>query len=180
MLIFTLSLAIPMQIRQATTADLLLLQAIGRQTFAASFGEDNTAADMEQYLNEKFSTEQLSKELEHPESHFFFAEIEGEVIGYLKINTGTAQSEQILENALEIERIYVLAAYHGKGIGKQLFDKALEIAKAKDFHLIWLGVWEENPRAIRFYAKQGFVPFDTHIFVLGEDVQTDLLMKLVV
>ncbi len=165
-------------IRKVDLKDLSLLQTIGRQTFAESFAKDNTAADMEQYLNDKFSAEQLRKELEHPESQFFFAEVEGEVIGYLKINTGTAQSEQVLESALEIERIYVRAAYHGKGIGKRLFDKAFAIVQVEALRVIWLGVWEKNPKAIRFYERQGFVVFDKHLFMLGKDEQTDFLMKL--
>ncbi|SMG52036.1 GNAT family N-acetyltransferase, partial [Sphingobacterium psychroaquaticum] len=101
-----------------------------------------------------------------------------EVIGYLKINFGQSQTELKDEKALEIERIYVLKEYHGKNVGQVLYQKAMEIAKEKKADYVWLGVWEENPRAISFYKKNGFVEFDKHIFKLGDDEQTDIIMKL--
>jgi ribosomal protein S18 acetylase RimI-like enzyme len=104
--------------------------------------------------------------------------LENEVIGYLKINFGKAQTESINDNALEIHRIYVLKQFHGKKIGQLFVDKVLEIVNEYPAEYIWLGVWEENHRAIAFYTKNGFAEFDKHIFTLGDDVQTDLLMKL--
>ncbi|MEY4459269.1 MAG: hypothetical protein RIT38_474, partial [Bacteroidota bacterium] len=91
---------------------------------------------------------------------------------------GASQTELKDNTALEIERIYVAKAFHGKKIGQLLYDKAIEVAKVKMVEYIWLGVWEENHRAINFYTKNGFVAFDKHIFVLGEDAQTDIMMKL--
>ena len=82
------------------------------------------------------------------------------------------------KSAVEIERIYVLPEFQGKDVGKQLYNKALEIAQQKNAEFMWLGVWEENPRAISFYKKNGFVEFDKHIFKLGDDEQTDIMMKL--
>ncbi len=83
------------------------------------------------------------------------------------------------DNAVEIERIYVLHDFHGKGVAQRLYDKAIQVARLKHADFVWLGVWEENPRAIRFYQKNGFVVFDKHTFLLGTDEQTDLMMKLV-
>jgi ribosomal protein S18 acetylase RimI-like enzyme len=83
------------------------------------------------------------------------------------------------KTALEIERIYVLKDFHGKSVGQMLYKKALEIAQMKKVSYVWLGVWEENPRAISFYKKNGFVEFDKHIFKLGDDEQTDIMMKLI-
>lgn len=133
---------------------------------------------MKEYLESKFSNEKLKAELEDKSSEFYFAEIENDVIGYLKINFGHSQTEIKNENALEIERIYVLKEFHGKKVGQVLYEKAIEIAKQKVVDYVWLGVWEENPRAIRFYEKNGFVEFDKHIFMLGDDKQTDIMMKL--
>lgn len=96
----------------------------------------------------------------------------------MKVNFGNVQTELKDNSALEIERIYVLKDYHGKKIGQKLYEKAIEIAKEKDAKYIWLGVWEENHRAINFYQKNGFEVFDKHIFVLGNDEQTDIMMKL--
>jgi ribosomal protein S18 acetylase RimI-like enzyme len=100
------------------------------------------------------------------------------VIGYLKLNFGASQTELKDNNALEIERIYVLKEFHGKKVGQFLFDKAIEIAKEYHVAYVWLGVWENNKRALQFYTKNGFVEFDQHIFVLGDEAQTDIMMKL--
>ncbi|GJH39565.1 hypothetical protein RCZ04_01150 [Capnocytophaga sp. HP1101] len=78
---------------------------------------------------------------------------------------------------MEIERIYVLKSFHGSGVGQELYQKAITVAREQAVQYVWLGVWEQNPRAIRFYEKNGFVPFDKHVFVLGNDPQTDILMK---
>ncbi|MEY3646668.1 MAG: hypothetical protein RL127_1376 [Bacteroidota bacterium] len=179
-----------LQIRQAKLEDLAALQMIGRKTFAETFEAGNSEENLASYLAEGFSTEKLSAELANAYSHFYFAETNGQVLGYLKVNTGEAQTENQDPSALEIERIYVLQEFHGKEVGQKLYLKAgkevgqklylkaLSIAHEQNAPYIWLGVWEKNPRAIRFYEKQGFVEFDQHIFQLGEDAQTDILMKL--
>lgn len=133
---------------------------------------------MREYLKKGFSTEKLKTELTDKNAEFYFAELDDKVIGYLKVNFGQSQTEIKDKNALEIERIYVLKEFHGKKIGEILYDKAIELAKEKNVEYIWLGVWEENPRAIRFYEKNGFVAFGKHIFKLGNDEQTDIMMKL--
>ena len=101
-------------------------------------------------------------------------------MGYLKINFGDAQTESFNENALEVQRIYVLQNFHGKNIGQLLLDEVKKIAKSTGVDSVWLGVWEENHRAIRFYTKNGFVVFDKHVFIMGNDEQTDLLMQLLI
>ena len=78
---------------------------------------------------------------------------------------GKSQTEKQSTNSLEIERIYVIKEFHGKNIGQLLCDKAIEVATQKGAEYVWLGVWEENPRAINFYKKNGFVEFDKHIFI---------------
>jgi ribosomal protein S18 acetylase RimI-like enzyme len=100
------------------------------------------------------------------------------VIGYLKLNFGQSQTELQDNRALEIERIYVLKEFHGKSVGQLLYAKASQIARQKRADYVWLGVWEENPRAISFYKKNGFIEFDKHVFLLGKDEQTDIMMKL--
>jgi ribosomal protein S18 acetylase RimI-like enzyme len=155
------------------------LKHISQTTFLETFGDLNSAANMQNYLDNNLSIEQLSNELTNPDSEFYFAEINNEIIGYLKVNYNNAQTENKLQNALEIERIYVLKEFHGKKIGNVLIEKVFEIANKKAVDSIWLGVWEQNHRAISFYTKYGFEIFDKHIFKLGNDIQTDLLMKLV-
>lgn len=133
---------------------------------------------MQKYLDEGFSFEKLSRELKDPNAKFFFAVLDEEIIGYLKLNFGDSQTELKDNKALEIERIYVSKEFHGKSVGQLLYDKAIEVAKHKNADYVWLGVWEENPRAISFYKKNGFVEFDKHIFKLGNDEQIDIMMKL--
>ena len=165
-------------IRAISISDLPQLQKIGKTTFAETFTEHNTKEDLDKYLELSFSNEKLSSELNTPNSSFYFAEIEHNVVGYLKINFGASQTELKDNEALEIERIYVLQAFHGKKIGQALYEKAISIAKEIKVKYVWLGVWEQNNKAIQFYKKNGFVQFDTHIFKLGNDEQTDIMMKL--
>lgn len=159
--------------------ELKQLQEIGRQTFSETFSAGNTEENMKNYLEEGFSDEKLSQELNDPNATFYFAKQDDDIIGYLKLNFGASQTELKDESALEIERIYVLKDFHGKSVGQVLYNKAIDIAKENKARYVWLGVWEENPRAISFYKKNGFVEFDKHIFKLGDDEQTDIMMKLI-
>jgi ribosomal protein S18 acetylase RimI-like enzyme len=129
-------------------------------------------------LEEELSIKKLTAELNNTKSLFYFANLNNEVIGYLKLNFGESQTELKDNKALEIERIYVSKDFYGKSVGQLLYNKAIQIAKQKKADYIWLGVWEENLRAIAFYKKNDFVAFDKHIFKLGNDEQTDLMMKL--
>ncbi len=158
--------------------DLSQLQTISRQTFFETFSANNTEENMAKYLAEELSLEKLTTELNNPNSAFYFAMLGSTVIGYLKLNFGQSQTELKDDRAVEIERIYVLKAYHGKSVGQLLYNKAIQVARETNADYVWLGVWEENLRAINFYKKNGFVAFDKHIFRLGNDEQTDLMMKL--
>lgn len=166
------------EVKRVTLKDIEQLQEIGRKTFYETFSSGNTEENMKKYLEEGFSVSKLTGELSNPNSEFYFATLSDNVIGYLKLNVGQSQTEMKDEGALEIERIYVLKEFHGKKVGQILYEKAMEVARQKNADYVWLGVWEENPRAINFYKKNGFVEFDKHIFKLGEDEQTDIMMKL--
>lgn len=166
-------------LKKASAGDLETLQQIGRETFYETFAKHNSEEEMQKYLAESFSSEKLLKELNTPDSQFFIAWEEENPVGYLKINSGASQTELQDEASLEIERIYVKSSYHGKKVGQLLYDKALEIALRQQKKYIWLGVWEENKRAVSFYSKNGFTEFDKHIFRLGDEEQTDLMMKKV-
>ena len=167
------------EIKKIGLDQLVPLQEIGRKTFYDTFFESDSEESMKTYLATSFSTQKLTAELENPNSEFYFATQNEVVIGYLKINFGPAQTELQDGNSLEIERIYVLQDYHGKKVGQLLFEKAIAIAKDNSCSYVWLGVWEENHRALQFYSKNGFVAFDKHIFVFGDEAQTDIMMKLV-
>ena len=157
--------------------ELSALAAIGEKTFRQTFASSNDPKEFEAYLENAFAQEQLSRELNDPETSFFFAKVDGEIVGYLKTNRAGAQTEKVDGRTLEIERIYVDADVQGSGLGKALFQHALEEANALGADAIWLGVWEENPKAIEFYMRQGFEAFGEHEFRIGSDVQRDILMR---
>ena len=166
------------EIKKVTIKDIDQLQKIGRQTFEETFSESNTEENLKTYLDKGFSTEKMTAELHDKNSVFYFVTRDNNVIGYLKLNFGASQTELKDQKALEIERIYVLNQFQGKKVGQMLYDKAIEVARKKNMDYIWLGVWEKNQKAISFYKKNGFTPFDSHIFKLGNDEQTDIMMKL--
>ncbi|QIY90071.1 GNAT family N-acetyltransferase [Chryseobacterium gallinarum] len=164
-------------INKASPEDWEIIQELGILTFTETFSEDNSEEAMEKYLEESFNTEKIKSELNNPDSIFYIAWEEDDPVGYLKVNSGNAQTELQDNNSLEIERIYVKKSHHGKKVGQLLYDQAVDTAKALQKSYVWLGVWEENLRALQFYRKNGFVEFDKHIFRLGDEEQTDLMMK---
>jgi ribosomal protein S18 acetylase RimI-like enzyme len=166
------------EIRKVTLADIDQLQKISRQTFFETFSAGNTEENMTKYLEDEFSVEKLIVELKDENAEFYFATLDKSVIGYLKLNYGQSQTELQDDKSIEIERIYVLKDFHGKKVGQVLYEKAIQTARQANADFVWLGVWEENFRAINFYRKNGFIEFDKHIFTLGNDEQTDIMMKL--
>jgi ribosomal protein S18 acetylase RimI-like enzyme len=166
------------RIVEISLRDLKNLQALARRTFYESFAAVNSEQNMASYMESHFSDEKMTAEILNPNSNFFVALWEEATCGYLKINKGIAQT--VLQNGkgLEIERIYIENAFKGRGIGKLFISKAVEVAKLSSANYLWLGVWEHNHQAVQFYEKNGFKPYDKHIFKLGDDEQTDLLMKL--
>lgn len=167
-------------IRKATISDLEVIQEISKQTFIETFAEVNTPENMDNYVRENFNSQQIALEVNNRESSFYLASLYNKIIGYMKLNFGDSQTEIRSPQAMEIHRIYVLKAFHGKKIGQLLLNEAILIGKKFGVDSIWLGVWEENHKAIEFYSKNDFVEFDKHIFTLGNDLQTDLLMELII
>ncbi len=149
-------------IKEVTISDLLQLQYISKRTFFEAFSDVNTEENMAKYLEEGFSLERLTEELNNADSEFYFALIDDNIVGYLKLNSGQSQTDLKDDHSLEIERIYVLPEFHGKKIGQLFYEKAVQIAMQKNVDYIWLGVWEENHKALKFYSKNGFVEFDKH------------------
>lgn len=154
------------------------LQQFSRDIFYATFAAQNTPENMAAYLEKAFNDQQIQSELANPSSAFWLALAEGRIAGYVKVNFREAQQDLKADNAMEIERIYVDQPYQGQGLASQLLTKAIELAKEAAVDFVWLGVWEHNQRAIRFYEKSGFRIFDSHEFYLGDDKQTDLMMRL--
>ena len=165
-------------ITKITIDDLDALIEISKKTFIAFFKEFNSDENLNNYVNKAFTTTKIHTEITNTNSEFYFAKHKNEIIGYLKLNLKTAQTELQDPSSLEIERIYVVENFIGKQVGQLLMKTAIESALNKNLKYIWLGVWEHNLRAIQFYQKHNFAIFDTHIFKMGNDDQTDYLMKL--
>jgi ribosomal protein S18 acetylase RimI-like enzyme len=168
-----------LNIQRATEADLEELQSISMRTFCQAFERFNTAEDMELYLTHCLSIEQLHIEMNTQRSEFYLGRMGDETVGYLKLNHHNSKHDTLDTKGLEIERIYVEEAYWGKDIGQHLFEFARDKATEIQATHLWLGVWEHNARAIRFYEKLDFKPFGTDVFMLGKDAQTDILMRKV-
>ena len=154
------------------------LRYLSIKTFQETFSDQNTDDNINEYLRLKMNSCKLLNELKNPNTEFYFVYNKSSLLGYLKLNYKDAQTENVLENkAFEIERIYLLKTFKNMGYGKQLFKKIVSIGKLKGYRRLWLGVWENNLPAIRFYNKLKLKTFDKHNFILGNDIQTDFLMK---
>lgn len=164
------------KIEKCNHEDLKKLQEVSIETFHDTFKEQNSPENMKAYLEKAFNEKQLEQELSNAASQFYFILDDEEIAGYLKVNVDEAQSEQMGDESLEMERIYIRDKFQGKGFGKHLFNKALEVAMAQDKKSIWLGVWEKNDHAIGFYQKIGFVQTGAHSFYMGDEEQIDLIM----
>lgn len=168
------------KITKCTLDDLHKLQGISYETFNETFKEQNTLENMKAYLEKAFNLKKLEDELSNPSSEFFFVYFNNELAGYLKVNINDAQSEDMGNEALEVERIYIKRDFQKHGLGKYLLNKAIEVAKVHNKTKVWLGVWEKNENAIAFYKKLGFVEIGAHSFYMGDEEQIDIIMTLAI
>ena len=164
-------------IKQVTEADLSIIKDISIKTFCETFEKDNTPEDTQKYIETNFTDEKMLSEIKTEGSKFFLAYLDDKVVAYLKINTGEAQTEKQGNNSMEIQRIYVLSEFKGKRIGSLLMKKAEEEANKMNIKRLWLGVWEHNEQALNFYNKKGYKRFSEHVFMFGNDPQTDYLLE---
>ncbi|MEK4852445.1 GNAT family N-acetyltransferase [Paenibacillus sp. FSL H7-0756] len=167
-------------IKRCSSGDLGTLQKISIETFTDTFKNQNSPEAIEAYLKKAFHIEQLKKECTNRNSEFHFIYYNEEIAGYLKVNAEDAQSENMGEDSLEVERIYIRRPFHRLGLGKLLIEKAVELAVEKNKRKLWLGVWEQNGNAISFYNNMNFVQTGAHSFYMGDEEQTDLIMTRII
>ena len=168
-----------LHIRRATPADAPALSASASLWFEETFGAQNDPEDMRRYLGKAFSPAQQSAELSDPRRVTLLAEEGGELAGYVYLHRtppGGAHHGVPAGEAVEIQRFYVSSRHHGHGVARKLMEAAMETAREMGGELLWLGVWEHNTRAIRFYQKHGFADVGEQDFVLGTDLQHDRVM----
>jgi ribosomal protein S18 acetylase RimI-like enzyme len=163
--------------KQCVLEDLTTLQNISRKTFEDTFAATNTEVNMNAYIERAFNREKLEGEMLNPSSSFHLVYMDGELAGYLKLNVDRAQTDIHDPRSLEVERIYIVKEFQGLGLGSRLMSKAVEVAVEHSKSFIWLGVWERNEAALRFYRKMGFYRIGEHLFVVGDDPQTDLILR---
>ena len=166
------------KIRKCLIEDLEILHSISEETFFEAFAKDNSQHNFEEYIKAAFSKKQVASELRNPLSQFYFAFSQDRLAGYIKLNFGRAQTDLADQDGMELERIYVLSKFQNQRIGKRLLDFAIDIARSEKVNFIWLEVWEANTQAIRFYERGGFRHSGFHPFKLGDEDQTDYIMKL--
>ncbi len=166
-------------IRPAKLDDAKLLTELAYKTFWDAFAHHpkNPPDDLAAYMRQAFTEEQLLSELSDANNIFLIAEYEGETAGYAKLIIGTTEDGVTAKNPIELSRLYSHQRFLGKGVGQSLIDECFSIAKTNGHDVMWLGVWEYNPRAQKFYEKNGFHFVGKHTFLLGSDPQIDLLMQ---
>lgn len=158
--------------------ELAELLYVAKQTYFETFFDAfNDPDGFYTYTSALFAPDKLASELSHPDIVFYFARWQGNIAGYIKVNFNAAQSNFKTDQCAEIEHLYILAEYHEKHIGKSLLNRAIEIARNQNLNYVWLSVWENNHKAIRFYERNGFATFDVHHYEIDGDAQRDLLMK---
>ncbi len=167
-----------LDIRRAVPSDAPRLAELARRTFATAFADDSTPSNIAAYLREAFSDEQIRAELADTRSTFIWAEQTGIPAGYAKLRRGSALDCVSSIDPVQLERIYAETDQIGVGIGKTLLHTAIKIAQSEGFKTLWLGVWQDNSRAIEFYRRQGFRDVGQRDFMLGHDRHTDLVMEL--
>ncbi|MDF3076228.1 MAG: paiA [Sphingobacteriaceae bacterium] len=166
-----------LSIRPATIQDVEILASLGRQTFHEAYADQNSEEDMQSYISKNFSGEQISQKINEPGAFFFIAEYNGVPVGYTRYGSSSISALDG-QNAIGLERIYILNEFQGKGIGRRLVDHAIDFARAAGKEMIWLGVWEKNYNALGFYTRMGFRKVGEKTFTIGSDVQNDYVMAL--
>lgn len=166
-------------IRRVDLQDAEVLTQLAYTTFWDAFNDhpQNAPDDLAAYMSSAFSEDQIASELAEPQNVFLIAEIEGQPAGYAKLTIGAIEQGITAERPIELNRLYSHQQFLGKGVGQALMDACFSTARELGCDVMWLGVWEHNPRAQRFYEKNGFRFIGSHVFQLGSDPQTDLLMQ---
>jgi diamine N-acetyltransferase len=166
-----------MTIRLAYLSDAILLRDLSEVTFRDTYSPFNTPENMEAHVAEKFDLDTIESELQKTDYQHIVIENEEALIGFAKLVLNHAEGDLEVNGAIEIQRFYILPEYKGQNLGRKLMDFCCKWASQQGFKTIWLGVWEHNPNAFAFYTRMGFEQYGSHVFVLGDDIQNDYLMK---
>ncbi len=165
------------EIREATLHDIPAMREVAISSYADTFSDSNSPENMEAFFKDSYNLRKLEEELHEPNSRLFIA-FEGDTqVGFLRLRKSNEVVNLLGENTIELQRLYVLTSAQGKSVGRLLMETAMAYAQQKKYDWIWLGVWEKNFRAQRFYGNWGFEKFSEHTFWMGDDPQVDWLLK---
>ncbi len=167
-----------LRIRPATLADAALIAKLGAETFVTSFGAQNTPENLAKHLAKAFGEEIQKREIANPEITYFIAELDGRIAGYAQVHEGEAPECVTGPAPVEVRRFYVVHDFHGTGIAQVLMSACAAEARRRGGRTLWLGVWDQNPRGIRFYTKFGYRDVGGQTFMLGDDAQQDRVLSL--
>ncbi|MEO5821562.1 MAG: GNAT family N-acetyltransferase [Vicinamibacteraceae bacterium] len=165
-----------MHIRRGTAEDAAALAAFAARTFAETFATDCTPEDMQAHLAQSYGVDRQGAELTDPHVVTLLAEQDGRLVGYAQLRNAPPPVSVVAPDVHELHRFYVDRPSQGAGVAQRLMAAVQDAAREAGARHLWLGVWEHNARALRFYAKCGFVDVGSHVFVLGGDRQTDRVM----
>lgn len=164
-------------VRTAQESDASALANISEKTFVETFAKDNRPEDMTAYISKTFGYEEQLAEIRDPKRMIALAWNGSRVGGFYHLFDGTADPSVFGSRPIELLRLYASSEWHGTGLGTLLMDKCIEEARVAGFETLWPGVWERNFRAQAFYRKYAFTECGTHVFHLGKDAQTDIIMS---
>jgi len=162
---------------KCSLSDLDQIVQIAKSTFIDAFEADNDDEDFQTYIASTFSRSKLTEAIENPFTTFYFVYAKDNLVGYFKLNENDAQTDLRDEDSLELERIYVVPEFQGKSIGNRMLQQVKILGSQTRKTFLWLGVWEHNKEAIKFYEKNGFSKFGMHPYYIGKDMQMDWLMR---
>ena len=165
------------EIRSASIDDIPAMREVAIESYVEKFSQYNTPENMEAFLKEAYSLEQLTKEFYEPESQLTLAFSDNLVVGFVRLRKNNEVDHYLGNNHIELQRLYVHPGFQNQKIGKMLMESAMQYAMKGQFEWIWLGVWEHNTEAQRFYQRWGFEKFSEHVFQMGDDPQIDWLLK---
>lgn len=167
-------------IRKAHRSYAWQLAQLAEVTFRDTFGAANTAQDMDNHCHASYGEAVQADEIADPGMVTFLCEENARLIGFAQLRWGGAPDCVLATSPGEIQRLYVARDWHGKGVAQHLMGACMEDMTAHGSDVVWLGVWEQNPRAIAFYRKFGFVEVGDHVFPVGSDSQRDIVMARLV
>jgi diamine N-acetyltransferase len=165
------------EIREATIHDIPTMREVAISSYTDTFAIHNTPENMEAFYADTYDLKKLQAEFHEPNTRLLLAFEGNNQVGFVRLRMSDEVENLIGKNTIELQRLYVLTSAQGKSVGRLLMEASMAYAKQGKYEWIWLGVWEKNFRAQRFYENWGFEKFSEHTFWMGDDPQVDWLLK---